>query len=74
MGDGSQAAAVLSQSSYISQSDLRVHFGLGKAERVEKFSVHWPSGEKEEFPGVAANQRYLLVEGAGETKLLPASE
>ncbi len=40
----SQTDVVLSQSSFLSQSDLRLHFGLGKAGRVEKFTVRWPSG------------------------------
>ena len=74
IGDLPQAAAVLSQSSYVSQSDFRVHFGLGEREGIDKFTVHWPSGETEEFPGAAANGRYLLVEGAGETKQLATAK
>ena len=69
-----QAAAVLSQSSYVSHSDLRLHFGLGEQEGIDKFTVHWPSGEKEQFPGAAANGRYLLVEGSGSVKPLPAKQ
>ena len=74
IGDRPQAAAVLSQSSYVSQSDFRLHFGLGKAEGVDKFTVRWPSGETEEFRGAAANQAYLLVEGSGETKRLATAK
>ena len=69
-----QAAAVLSQSSYVSHSDLRLHFGLGEEEGIDRFTVYWPSGEKEEFPGAAANARYLLVEGSGSVRPLPAAE
>jgi hypothetical protein len=60
-----QTAAVVSQSSYISQNDLRLHFGLGPAPRVERFRVRWPSGAGEEFPGAAADGFIVLVEGSG---------
>ncbi|NWF84053.1 MAG: ASPIC/UnbV domain-containing protein [Bryobacteraceae bacterium] len=65
-GGGTQSAPVLSQSSFLSLNDLRLHFGLGGAERVDKIVVRWPSGETEEFPGVAAGSLYLLREGSGQ--------
>jgi hypothetical protein len=65
-GGAAQTKPVVSQSSYISQSDLRLHFGLGAAEKVEKITVRWPTGVEEEFSGVAADQRYQLVEGSGK--------
>jgi hypothetical protein len=69
-GGSAQTRPVVSQSSYISQSDLRLHFGLGAAEKVEKIMVRWPNGVEEEFPGVAADQRYQLVEGSGKPRPL----
>jgi hypothetical protein len=71
-GGATQTKPVVSQSSYVSHSDLRVHFGLGDAEKVEAIQVRWPSGVEEEFPGVAADGRYLLVEGSGAAKGLKA--
>ena len=71
-GEAKQAAAVVSQSSYISHSDLRVHFGLGAAQRLDKIEVRWPSGDVEEFPAAAAGQTILLVEGSGAVKPLEA--
>ncbi len=65
-----QNDAVLSQSSFLSHNDLRLHFGLGKAERVDSISVVWPSGTVEEFEGVAADGLYRLVEGSGAAKVL----
>jgi hypothetical protein len=56
---------VLSQSSFVSHSDLRLHFGLGAAQKVEAIRVRWPNGVEEKFPGVVAGQRYVLVEGSG---------
>ena len=73
-GGVTQTAAILSQSSYISHNDLRAHFGLGKSAKVDGFTVLWPSGEKEEFPGAAADQFVLLVEGSGATKPLVAKK
>lgn len=63
-----QADAVLSQSSFLSHHDLRIHFGLGAAAKTGPITVHWPNGRREEFPGVDANALYLLVEGSGQAK------
>jgi len=63
-----QTAAVLSQSSFLSQSDFRLHFGLGAADRVEKITVRWPSGAVEDFPGAQAGATWLLVEGSGKVE------
>ena len=43
-------------SSYLSQSDTRVHIGLDRAAAVERLEVHWPRGMTEVFRNVAANQ------------------
>ena len=51
--------------SYISQNDLRVHFGLGAAARVDRLEVRWPNGLEEVWQGVAANQVLTLTEGTG---------
>ncbi|HKX31603.1 MAG TPA: CRTAC1 family protein [Blastocatellia bacterium] len=61
---------VLSQSSYLSQNDLRLHFGLGGATRVDRITVRWPSGLVEEFPGGPADGFALLVEGSKTVKRL----
>jgi hypothetical protein len=65
-----QTRPVLSQSSYVSQNDLRLHFGLGRATRIARMTVRWPSGLVEEFPGAPANAFLLLVEGSGTAKRL----
>lgn len=70
-GGRSQTRAVMSQSSYVSHNDLRTHFGLGSVDSVDGIIVRWPSGETEEFPGVAVNRTWLLVEGAGSAEELP---
>jgi len=67
-GKVTQTRAILSQDSYISHSDLRAHFGLGEAARVDGFEVIWPSGETEEFPGSAVDRDVVLVEGSGEVQ------
>jgi len=52
--------------SYISQNDLRVHFGLGDAARVERLEVRWPNGLEERFTDLAVDRIHTLVEGTGQ--------
>ena len=56
---------VRSGSSYISNSDMRVHFGLGSATKVESVEVHWLSGLKERFTDVSVDQIHTVKEGSG---------
>jgi hypothetical protein len=51
--------------SYLSQNDLRLHFGLGKVAVIDSVEVLWPSGAVEKFVNVAADRIYMLVEGQG---------
>ena len=59
-----QSQAVLSQSSFYSCSDSRLHFGLGQFHSVD-VEVYWPNGLHERHPGLAANQLVTLREGTG---------
>lgn len=61
-GEHQQMDEVRSGGSYISQSDLRVHFGLATAVKAD-IEVHWPSGVVDKLPGVQANQVITVVEG-----------
>ena len=65
---GKQWNMVRSGSSYCSQSDLALTFGLG-ADAVAAVEVQWPSGRKQRFENVAANQRVLIDESRGITAL-----
>jgi hypothetical protein len=56
---------VRSGSSYISNSDMRVHFGLGKADRIEWVEVRWPGGLTERFANLPVDQIHVLKEGSG---------
>ncbi len=58
---------VRSGSSYISNSDLRLHFGLGNSQAVDGIQVRWPNGKIEMFPGTSADCFVTLIEGRGET-------
>ena len=60
-------------SSYLSQSDLRVHFGLGAEKMLDTVAVRWPNGNIETLQHVAADAIYTIVEGQGikDTKTLP---
>ncbi|HWF48636.1 MAG TPA: CRTAC1 family protein [Bryobacteraceae bacterium] len=61
-GEHPQMDEVRSGGSYISQSDLRVPFGLGKAAKAD-LEVHWPSGQVDKIAGVEANRVVVVVEG-----------
>ena len=61
-GGHRQMDEVRSGGSYISQSELRVHFGLGKAAKAD-LEIRWPSGLVEKIQGVAANQVITVTEG-----------
>jgi hypothetical protein len=70
-----QAQEVMSQSSYVSANDPRLHFGLGAAESAD-IEVHWPLGLVEQHKNMAVNRLVTLREGAGILKaepLVPAS-
>ena len=58
-------------SSYCSQSELPLTFGLGRASRVTKMEVTWPNGKTESLPGVAANQTVTIQEGKGVIRTAP---
>ena len=64
-GKHAQINEVMSGSSYISQNDLRLHFGLGPAKQADLVEVRWPSGLVESFKNVDANQLLVLREGQG---------
>ena len=56
---------VRSGASYLSQSDLRVHFGLGKNSAVDTLEIHWQSGRREQFTNLKSNQILRIKEGHG---------
>jgi enediyne biosynthesis protein E4 len=60
-----QIDEVRSGGSYISQNDLRIHFGLGKAEQVDLLEIRWPSGQVDSINDVKANQLLFVKEGEG---------
>ncbi len=56
---------VRSGSSYVSNSDTRVHFGLGSATKIEWVQVRWPSGLVERFESLRVDMIHTLKEGSG---------
>src|SRR5229473_1973569 len=68
-----QLSEVRGGGSYLSQNDLRLHFGLGTAKKMESVEIRWPNGTVETLQNVAADCIYTIVEGAGirDTKALP---
>jgi len=66
-GGKKQAQAVMAQSSYLSVSDRRLHFGLGAADKAD-LEIRWPNGARESVPNLAAGQLVTIQEGAGAVK------
>ncbi|HEY1265247.1 MAG TPA: CRTAC1 family protein [Terriglobales bacterium] len=60
-----QIDEVRSGGSYYSQNDLRIHFGVGKADKVELLEVRWPSGQVDPIKNLAVNQVVFVKEGEG---------
>jgi len=65
-----QAQTVMSQTSYLSANDPRLHFGLGN-EKTAEIEVHWPLGGVEVIRSVAANRLITIREGAGQVQGRP---
>jgi hypothetical protein len=64
-----QLQEVRSGGGYISQSDFRLQFGLGKAIRAESIEVRWPSGQRQVFYNIGADKFYLIEEGREQLSL-----
>jgi len=64
-GGMTQTGDVRSGGSYLSQSDLRVHFGLGTSSKIDRVEIRWPSGALQVLSNLAADQFYSVLEGKG---------
>ncbi len=62
-GGETQVSFVNGGNGFASQSSRRVHFGLGKAAKIDRLEVAWPSGKKQTFTGLSTDRIYRLVEG-----------
>jgi enediyne biosynthesis protein E4 len=64
-GSLTQFSEVKGGSSYLSQNDLRQHFGLGSSSKIDEVTVRWPNGQSEILKDVSADFIYTIVEGKG---------
>jgi hypothetical protein len=65
-GSSQQTSEVRSGSSYISNSDMRIHFGLGTTSQIQYIELHWPSGLAERFENVPVDRIVTISEGSGK--------
>ena len=70
-GGRKQIDEVFSGGSYLSQNEQTMHFGLGSATMVDRIEVRWPTGKKQEWKRVAADQTVTLTEGRAEIDTRP---
>jgi hypothetical protein len=73
-GDLVQLGEIYSGGSYLSQNDLRIHFGLDTHQRVDQAKVFWPDGKVETLTNLVANRFYVVKEGAGVVSSTPAAD
>jgi enediyne biosynthesis protein E4 len=64
-GGITQTHEIHSGGSYLSQHDLRVHFGLGKTTKIDNIEIHWPSGKVETINNLDSDKFYSVLEGQG---------
>jgi len=64
-GNECESRTVKSGSSYLSQSEIPLTFGMGRREQAERLVIDWPSGRTEEHKSLQAGKRYECVEGKG---------
>jgi hypothetical protein len=70
-GGVTQTDEVHSGGSYLSQSDLRLHFGLGGAKKIDSVEIRWPSGKVETLSNLDVDKFYSVLEGEG---IVPAEK
>jgi hypothetical protein len=70
-GNLTQFSEVKGGSSYLSQNDLRQHFGLGANDKMDEVTVRWPNGQSEVIKNVPADFIYTIVEGQGIKDRVP---
>jgi hypothetical protein len=73
VGGRAQARPVLSQSSYYSHDDLRLHFGLGSSAQADRVEVRWPSGQVDVLRNVAGRRVVTIREGVSPDSPVPNS-
>lgn len=71
VGATTQLREIKASSSYLGHSELRAHFGLGRATTIDRIEIRWPAGEIEVLQNVAANQIVTVTEGKGITGRAP---
>jgi enediyne biosynthesis protein E4 len=70
-GDLVQMSEIQGGSSYLSQNDLRLQFGLGGHTTMDKIEIRWPNGETESIANLPAGLIYTMVEGSGVEQRMP---
>jgi hypothetical protein len=71
-GGVAQIREIAGGGSYLSQSDLRAHFGLGRQTRIESLEISWPSGLRQSLTGIDADRFYVVEEGKDVLRLQTA--
>ena len=71
IGDRTIERQVMGSQSYLSMSDLRVHFGLGSADQIDELTIYWPGGNKQGIAAVEAGKFYFVRENDLPVEFIP---
>ncbi|QYO67075.1 CRTAC1 family protein [Leptolyngbya sp. 7M] len=74
MGERSIERQVMGAQSYLSVGDLRLHFGLADAERIDELTIYWPGSEKQVITNISRNGFYYIREGAEPVGFIPGEK
>ena len=74
VGDRQIVRELFPANSYRSQGPLVVHFGLGKAQRVDRLVIKWPSGDEQELNDIDADRHVVITEGRDEYQVVTPGE
>lgn len=71
VGDRTIERQIMGSQSYLSMSDLRVHFGLGKAEQIDELTIYWPGGNKQGIASIDGGKFYFIRENELPAEFIP---
>lgn len=71
IGDRTIERQIMGSQSYLSMSDLRVHFGLGAATQIDELTIYWPGGNKQGIAAVEAGKFYFIRENDLPVEFVP---
>jgi hypothetical protein len=74
VGDRTIHRQVMGAQSYLSVSDLRIHFGLSEAQAIDELTIYWAGGNRQTFNNLAAGKFYFVRENQAPISFIPGEK